>query len=316
MDTCHEVNDIRPSSIRHIVGQTGVVKQVSVALDAAFADARRFDSALLVGPPGVGKSALAAVIAAEMASDFHEVLGQSIKSPADLNALLLSAKDKAVVHIDECHELKKEYQTALYLATDQAKLVVPSAAGAPPITLPLADFTLLLSTTDEYCLLQPLRDRMKLLLRFDFYTPEELTTVVVQRAKGLGWDVEETAFPMIAQRARGTPRLALRLLQAARRVCRSKGGQTITLKHLETACELEQIDGVGLGPTEQKYLAILAAGPTRLNVIASTLGLPTRTVSQVTEAFLIRAGLVAKDDQGRRQLTQQGREHVHNLSKS
>jgi holliday junction DNA helicase RuvB len=157
---------------------------------------------------------------------------------------------------------------------------------------------------------------MKLLLRFDFYSPDELTTVVVQRAKGLSWDVEETAFPMIAARARGTPRLALRLLQAARRVCRSQGGQTIMLKHLETACELEGIDPLGLGPTEQKYLTILAAGPTRLNVIASTLGLPTRTVSQVTEAFLIRAGLVAKDDQGRRQLTQQGREHVQQLSKS
>jgi Holliday junction DNA helicase RuvB len=316
MEGCHEINDVKPSSIRHIVGQTSVVKQVTVALDAAFADARRFDSALLVGPPGVGKSALAAVIAAEMASDFHEVLGQSIKTPADLNALLLAAKDKAIIHIDECHELKREYQTALYLAMDKQTLVVQSGAGTAPYNLPLADFTLLLSTTDEYCLLQPLRDRMKLLLRFDFYTPEELTTVLLQRAKGLGWDVEETAFPLIAHRARGTPRLALRLLQSARRVCRSKGGQTITLKHLETACELEAIDGLGLGPTEQKYLRIVAAGPTRLNVIASTLGLPTRTVSQVTEAFLIRAGLVAKDDQGRRQLTQQGREHVQMMSKS
>jgi holliday junction DNA helicase RuvB len=103
---CHEINDVQPNSIRHIVGQSGVVKQVSVALDAAFADARRFDSALLVGPPGVGKSALAAVIAAEMASNFHEVLGQSIKAPADLNALLLAAKDKDVLHVDEAHELK------------------------------------------------------------------------------------------------------------------------------------------------------------------------------------------------------------------
>jgi len=316
MESCREINDVRPSSIRHIVGQSGVVKQVSVALDAAFADARRFDSALLVGPPGVGKSALAAVIAQEMASDFHEVLGQSIRTPADLNALLLAAKDKSVIHIDEAHELKREYQTALYLATDKQTLVVPSAAGAPPISLPLADFTLLLSSTDEFCLLQPLRDRMKLLLRFDFYTPDELAMVVVQRAKGLGWDVEETAFPMIAARARGTPRLALRLLQAARRVCRSKGEQTITLAHLTTACELEGIDALGLGPTEQKYLAIVAHGPTRLNVIASTLGLPTRTVSQVTEQFLVRAGLVMKDDQGRRQLTQQGREHVQQLSNS
>ena len=221
-----------------------------------------------------------------------------------------------MLHIDEAHELKKEYQTGLYLAMDKRTLVVQSGAGSPPYNLPLADFTLLLSTTDEYCLLQPLRDRMKLLLRFDFYTPEELTTVLFQRAKGLAWDVEETAFPMIAARSRGTPRLALRLLQSARRVCRSQGEQTITVNHLECACDLEQIDGLGLGPTEQKYIRILAAGPTRLNVIASTLGLPTRTVSQVTEAFLLRAGLVAKDDQGRRQLTALGREHVQMVSNS
>ena len=310
MAECHEVNDVKPTSIRHIVGQTSVVKQVGVALDAAFADARKFDSALLVGPPGVGKSALAAVIAQEMATTFHEVLGQSIKTPADLNALLLAAHHKDVLHIDECHEMKKEYQTALYLAMDQRKFVVQSGCGQAPYSIPIEDFTLLLSTTDEYCLLQPLRDRMKLTLRFEFYSIEELSTVASHRAKGLGWDVEESVFPQIAQRARGTPRLALRLLQAARRVCRANGESTVTLFHLTAACDLEGIDGLGLGPTERKYLAILAQGPVRLNVIASLLGLPPRTVSQVTEQFLVRAGLVVKDDAGRRQLTAQGREHA------
>jgi len=310
MAECHEVNDVKPTSIRHIVGQLSVVKQVGVGLDAAFADGRKFDSALLVGPPGVGKSALATVIAQEMATGFHEVLGQSIKTPADLNALLLAAKHKDVLHIDEAHEMKKEYQTALYLAMDQRKFVVQSGCGQAPYSIPIEDFSLLLSTTDEYCLLQPLRDRMKLVLRFEFYSTEELTTVAHQRAKGLGWDVDERVFPHIAQRARGTPRLALRLLQAARRVCRANGESTVTLDHLMMACELEQIDGLGLGPTERKYLAIVVQGPTRLNVIASLLGLPARTVSQVTEQFLVRAGLVAKDDQGRRQLTAQGREHV------
>lgn len=154
---------------------------------------------------GVGKSALAGVIAQEMATGFLEVLGQSIKTPADLNALLLAAKAKDVLHIDECHEMKKEFQTALYLAMDQRKFVVQSGCGASPYAIPIEDFTLLLSTTDEYCLLQPLRDRMKLTLRFEFYSAEELTKVAFQRAKGLGWDVEELVFPQIAQRARGTP---------------------------------------------------------------------------------------------------------------
>jgi len=307
----NEINDIAPSALTHIIGQKSVVAQVAVALEAAFADGKKFDSALLIGPPGVGKSALARVIADEMAAQLHEVLGQSIASPADLNTLLLSAKDQDIIHIDEAHELDKTYQTALYLAVDQRRISLQGGrSGRGPQSLPLADFTLLLSTTDEYCLLQPLRDRMKLLLRFDFYTAEELTEILRHRSRALNWKVDEKVLPQIAARSRGTPRLALRLLQSCRRVCRSEGEIAITLAHLDRACGLEQIDPLGLGPTEQQYLGILCEGDTRLNVIASRLGLPARTVSQVAEPFLIRAGLVTKDDQGRRQLTGEGRAHL------
>ncbi len=309
MSEHQEINDVSPSSLKHLIGQQSVVAQVEVALEAAFADDKKFDSALLVGPPGVGKSALASVIAQEMATPFHEVIGQSIRYVSDLNALLLEASEKAVVHIDEAHELEKEFQTALYLAIDQKKLFVQGPKSRPQ-SIPIADFTLLLSTTDEYSLLQPLRDRMKLVLRFQFYSEVELTTLLQQRSKALGWGVDAEVLPLIAQRSRGTPRLALRLLQSCRRVCRASGAKTITQDHLEKACLLEQIDALGLGPTEQQYLRILGEGPTRLNVIASMMGLPARTVSQVTEPFLIRAGLVAKDDQGRRQLTAKGRKHL------
>jgi holliday junction DNA helicase RuvB len=307
-DRATEINDVAPTSLNHIIGQKSVVEQVRVGLDAAFEDRRRMDSCLLVGPPGCGKSAVARIIAAEMATDLHEVIGQSITSPADLNALLLSAKEKAVVHIDECHELRKDFQTTLYLAIDQRKLFM--GGGKSIQSLPICNFTLLLSTTDEYCLLQPLRDRMRLVLRFEFYSDEELTTVLKHRAKCLRWEVDEAVLPLIAQRSRGTPRLALRLLQSCYRVCRSLGETSITQDHLQRACNLEQIDELGLGPTEQKYLSILRDGPQRLNVFASLLGLPARTVSQVTEPFLIRAGLVIKDDQGRRQLTGIGYEHA------
>jgi len=307
----HEVNDVSPSSISHIIGQRSVVDQVKVGLDAAFADNRKFDNALQVGPPGCGKSAMASVIAAELATDFIEVLGQSICGPADLNALLLRAGDKSVVHIDEAHELKKEFQTALYLAIDKRTIYIGSGSkGGAPQGIPIANFTLLLSTTDEYDLLQPLRDRMRLLLRFQFYSPEELTLVVKHRCRGLGWSVQEELFSSIATRSRGTPRLALRLLQASHRVCRSEGENTITLEHLKRACDLEQLDEIGLGVTEQQYVQLLSVSATRLNVLASALGLPSRTVSQVIEPFLIRVGLVTKDDQGRRQLTALGYEHV------
>lgn len=302
-----EINDVAPTSLNHIVGQRSVVDQLRVAIDAAFEDGRRVDSSLLVGGPGLGKSALARIIATEMATDFHEVIGQSITSPSDLNAFILGAKEKSICHIDEAHELKKEFQTALYLALDQKKLFM--GGGKSIQSLPIADFTLLLSTTDEYCLLQPLRDRMRLVLRFEFYSVEELTTVIRHRAKCLRWDVEEQVLPLIAKRSRGTPRLALRLLQACYRVCRSTGETNITGEHLDRACSLEQIDELGLGPVEQKYIGILRDGPQRLNVIASLIGLPSRTVSQVTEPFLIRSGLVIKDDQGKRQLTGIGYEH-------
>ena len=247
-----------------------------------------------------------------MATDFHEVLGQSIASPSDLNAVLLQAKEKSVVHIDEAHELRKEFQTALYLAIDQRKLIL--SGGKQIESLPIADFTLLLSTTDEYCLLQPLRDRMRLILRFEFYSEDELTIVLRHRAKCLHWDVHEEVPSLISRKARGTPRIALRLLQSCYRVCRSLGESTITLDHLKRACDLEQIDELGLGPNEQNYLSILSGGPQRVNVIASLLGLPARTVSHVVEPFLLRIGLVVKDDQGRRQLTLAGHEHVSGKS--
>lgn len=309
-----EINDVMPSSLRHIVGQKAVVESVSVALDAAQMDGRRLDHALLVGPPGLGKTAIAQVVASELAADYFEVLGQSIKHPSDLNSVLLAATPKSIVFIDEAHELKTEYQTALYLALDKRRIILNgnSKSGGTPQSLPLADFSLLLASTDEHCLLQPLRDRMRLLLRFSYYSTEELTTVLLQRSRALNWDVHEELFPLIAQRARGTPRLALRIVQACRRVCRAEGEHTITADHLERACALDQLDELGLGPVEQQYLSALLDGNSGLNVLSSILGLPSRTVSTVIEPFLIRAGLLVKDDSGRRQLTAKGREHVSN----
>ena len=138
----NEINDVAPSSIRHLIGQESVVAQVGVAIDASFADDRRFDDAILTGPPGVGKSALARIIACEMATELHEVLGQSIQTPADLNCVLLAAEDKHCVHIDEAHELRKEFQTALFMAIDQKKILLQMGlAGKSLQPVQLAIFT-------------------------------------------------------------------------------------------------------------------------------------------------------------------------------
>lgn len=306
-----DVNDVNPTSVSHLIGQRSVVEQITVALDSSFADGQPMPHALLVGPPGVGKSATANVIANEMASELHEVLGQSIRSPADLNALLLAAKDREVIHIDEAHELDRTFQTALYLALDKRRVLLSAERkDGLPAGIPLASFTLLLSSTDEYRLLQPLRDRMRLVLRFEFYSPEELREMLWQNCRRLNWEVEDTVLLLIAQRSRGTPRLALRLLQSCRRVCRANGDSIITAQQLERACELEQTDSRGLGPTERQYLEILSDGASRLNVLASRLGLPAQTVASVAEPFLIRSGLIIKDDHSRRQLTSLGREHL------
>jgi Holliday junction DNA helicase RuvB len=306
-----DINDISPTSISRLVGQEHVKQVVCVALDYAHQEGRKFDHAMMVGPPGLGKTAMSQIIAQEMATDFTELLGQSFGSVADLNAVLLSATERSIVFIDEVHEMNKSLQTTLYLALDQRKILIPQN-GSAPMGIPIADFTLLLCTTDEYQLLQPLRDRMKLTLRFSFYSVDELTQIVLQRSRGLGWNVDEEVFREIGVRGRGTPRLALNMLESAHRVCRAEGDHVITLSHLERACSLEQIDSMGLGPTEQKYLTVVADNPTRLNVIASILGLPKRTISEVTEPFLMRAGLILKDDQGQRQLTQIGHEHLSN----
>ena len=303
-----EINDVQPSSLSHLIGNRGVTAQVKVALDAAFEDNHRFPHALMVGPPGMGKSTLASVIAQETAVPFHEVLGQNLRNPGDLNSLLLQAEDKAVVHIDEVHEASGAIQTALYMALDKRQIMV--RGGSSITALPINDFTLLLSTTEEHDILQPLRDRMRLMLRFDFYTELDLYQVVATRAKGLGWDIDEVLPSLIASRGRGTPRIALKLLQSARRCCRAAGESLITAAHLRQACELEGIDSLGLGFLEQKYLNLLVDGPRRVNVIASSLGVPAKTLTSVQEPFLIRLGLIDKDDQSRRYLTSAGREHL------
>lgn len=302
-------------SLDQVVGQRLVVEQVKVALQAAKNDGTKFDHAMLVGGPGLGKTQTSQLIGQEMADGYLEVLGQSLSSTDQLNPTLLSLTSRGkrpVLFIDEAHELPREVQTALYLALDQGRIVLQGRNNTRPIRIPIGcDFTVLLATTHEFQLLAPLRDRMKLVLRFQYYSSTELEHICKGRADSMGWEVETMdLFPSIANRSRGTPRLALRLLQSAYRCTRGRNGKTISIQDLVLACELDGIDGDGLGELDRQYLLILAEAPTPVNVAASRLGIQGKTISDCIEPYLLRTCLIFKDESSKRNLTQKGRDLV------
>ncbi len=307
-----EVNGVRPTSLNHLVGNQAVIRQVRVALDAAQQDGVRFPHAALLGSPGLGKSTLASVICQEMASSpFLEVLGQNLQKPADLAALLLQARDKSVVHVDECHEAGSAVFTLLYTALDQRVLKTPG--GGAVQSVPLADFTLLLSTTDEYCLPSPLLSRMRLSLHLEYFTEQDISRIVATRARELDWRLDESILPLIAARSRSTARRALNLLQSSRRVCRAEGEDFITREHCETASAIDGICSGGLERRDRTYLRLLMEKPLKVNVLSSSLGTPVKTLSTHIEPPLIRLGWLMKDEQGRRCLTEKARRHLQEV---
>ena len=307
----NEVNAVAPSSLKHLESksQKAMLELVRTTLDVCFADGSKWPSSLLLGPPGTGKSCLAGVIASELAVPFVEVTGLSVRNTADLNSVLLSATDKSIVFIDEADLMGVPSETALMVALTSGRLSLSS--GGSVQSLPLADFTLLLATTEEYGLLQPLRDRMKLTLRFNFYCVDDLQQLIEVRARSLNWGIDEESVRGIAMRSRGTPRIGFNILQTARYVCRSDGSDTVLPVHLAKACELTGIrDSLGLNiTTDLAYMKLLQDGDKPLNVLASSLGMPSRTVSTVIEPFLIRSNLISKTKCGRT-LTAKGREHL------
>ena len=307
----HEVNDVCPGVIDHFIGQQRVVQQVKVALEAAWNDGIRYPHTLCTGKSGCGKTQISQIIAQEMGVQLKEQLAQNLRSPQDLKGFLLEAGDRDVLMVDECHELRPAVQVSLYRAMEHGKIYINASKLKRTHTIKLANFTLIMATTDAHSLLKPLRDRFSQILTFEYYSTSELEMLLLNRSKQLGWTVEEEVFSAIAARARGVPRIALRLLQLTRTIARSQNSSTITVDHFNQMCGLEGIDELGLDTDQKQYLAVLgeAGGSVRLNVIAMRLGMPTKTVTSIIEEFLIRTGLVGKDDHGRF-LTEKGKEHI------
>ena len=255
---------------------------------------------------------LVTVLASELAVPITEVLAQSITNAAELNAVLLSASD-GILFLDEIHLLAATQQHALLQVLDKRRIFL--SGGKSVQSVPVSDFTLVGATTDPDGLIQPLADRFRMILHLDYYSQDELAEVVRQRCRAMRWEFEPELLGEIAVRARSTPRIALRLLQSARRVqvAQVEGTNTLTVEHLRRACEIERISDLGLDNVQQKYLHLLGNGPLRLNVLASMLGVSTKVLQKTVEPYLLRSGLVVKTDNGLRNLTETGQNHLSTL---
>ena len=309
-----------PPTLNHVRGNTRVVKQLRTALDAHFndrstvninSDPPAFPHTLLVGPPGLGKSMLAGIIARELGGELHEDMGQNLPTPGHLQGLLMLVEPEDCIFVDEIHELHPLVQTTLYRAIEERKLFLSTRGSRDHNKVLLPKFCLIAASTDEWALSKPLLDRFKLILRLEHYSEDELAKLLQQRVLRLGWSVSAEAIRGIAKRGRGTPRLAMRLLEASRRMTRALDETEITAANLALTCNINQIDTLGFDILEQNYLRLLNESdvPIRLNIISTRLGLPTRTIERIIEQDLIRLGFVTKDDSGRI-LTSKGKEHI------
>lgn len=301
-----------PPTLNHVVGQRQVIDKLKVALDASFADNKPYPHTLLLGPPGLGKTTLAKLVATELATEFFEGLGQTLAKPATLNGFLLKPTQQgAVLFIDEIHELNPICQTSLYRAMEDGSVFLRNQSNESTTRLQTVKFALIAATTDPQSLLPPLRDRFKMVCQMQPYSVDELVAILRQRNRQLGWNLEEGCLVPIAQRSFGTPRLALRLMEAAHRTARAEGSPTILVEHFQRTLVLEELDELGLGPDEQRYLGILldSQSPVRLGVLASKLRVAPQTVARVIEERLVAADLIERSPTGRI-LTPKGIDHV------
>ena len=309
----NEINDCTaPTVIEHFTGQERVKRMVKTALEAAWMDGNRLPHMIFAGPPGVGKSQLATIIAKEMGVELIEQLAQNLRSISDVQAFLLQAKEKSVLLIDEIDQLPRNQQVTLYRALENGKIFITSGQRKS-VTINLEPFTLIACTNFPEFLLKPLQDRFKLALPFTFYLDSEIETLLRHRVQHLKWEIEDGVYTAVALRSRGTPRIALKLLESTRRTARANGDTTLTIQHLNTTLEMEGIDSKGLTLEERHLLTIVHQhnNLVRLNVIATCMGQSTRSISINLEPYLIRTGLLTKDPKnGCRTLTDKGLNYI------
>ena len=316
-----DINQVEITSLSHIHGQPQVQELLRVSIDAYFQNKANNEKStcgpfLLLGPSGVGKSLTAKAIHCELANlRLIESNGEMLNNTNELMSALLTADENTTVFIDECQALGTRSQHILLTAISEKKLYVPRGVSSKSKReIPLANFVLILASTHEFQLQAALRNRARVYCRFDYYSIDDLTQIVKQRADALNWQYESIdVLAEIAKRSKQTPRLALnRNLQMAWNVCSSNDRSIITMDDVFEAFRLLDICSLGLDSIERAYLKELSKHKAmKLNVISSKLGLPTQTISTVVEPYLLRTELIYKDGSNRH-ITEKGRTHIEN----
>ena len=306
---------LRPQLLAEFIGQRQARANLQVFIGAARARGEALDHVLFVGPPGLGKTTLAQIVARELGVNFRSTSGPVIAKAGDLAAQLTNLEERDVLFIDEIHRLNPAVEEILYPAMEdyQLDLIIGEGPAARSVKIDLPKFTLVGATTRAGLLTTPLRDRFGIPIRLEFYEVGELEHIVKRGARVLGIGMSEDGANEIAKRSRGTPRIAGRLLRRVRDFAVVDGATTITREVADGALRLLEVDAVGLDLMDRKYLSLIASsfggGPVGIETIAAALSEPRDAIEEIIEPFLIQRGLVQRTPRGRL-LTPQAFRHL------
>jgi holliday junction DNA helicase RuvB len=296
---------LRPQKLAEFIGQEQARKNLGVFISAARARHEALDHVLFVGPPGLGKTTLAQIVARELGVNFRATSGPVIAKAGDLAALLTNLEERDVLFIDEIHRLNPAVEEILYPAMEdfQLDLIIGEGPAARSVKIDLARFTLVGATTRAGLLTNPLRDRFGIPIRLNFYTEPELEQIVTRGARVLGIGMTQDGANEIARRARGTPRIAGRLLRRVRDFADVENAAAIDRKLADRALLALEVDAAGLDAMDRRYLTTIAlnygGGPVGVETIAAALSEPRDAIEEIIEPFLIQRGLVQRTPRGR-----------------